>query len=130
MTVYKKVRLMKDGSLKPLFIGKDKPFVFGQWMHCEFIPTKGFAERSVQTNDNSKIGGWHCCYQPLAPHLSDKLSSGEKRVWIECEARGRHTRYERPESQGGAWLLVEEIMPVRIVSDSEVAQIIARINIA
>ena len=125
MTVYKKVRLMKDGTLRPLFIGKDKPFIIGKWMHCEFLPTKGFAERSVRTDDKSKIGGWHCCYKPLAPHLADVLSSGEQRVWIECEARGRNTRYNRPESQGGAWLLVEEIKPLRIISESEVARLLA-----
>lgn len=126
MTVYKKVRLMKDGTLKPLFIGKDKPFTLGQWMHCEFIPTKGFAERSIKTEDNSKIGGWHCCYKPIAPHLADTLSSGEQRVWIECEARGRTTQYNRPESQGGTWLLAEEIKPIRIIGNAEVETIIAK----
>lgn len=30
MIVYKKVRLMKDGTLRPLFIGKDKPFIIGK----------------------------------------------------------------------------------------------------
>ena len=29
MIVYKKVRLMKDGTLRPLFIGKDKSFIIG-----------------------------------------------------------------------------------------------------
>lgn len=124
MTVYKKVRLMKNGTLRPLFIGKDKPFVIGKWMRCEFIPTKGFAPRSIVTTDNSKIGGWHCCYKPLAPHIADRLSSGEQRVWLECEARGRHTKYDRPESQGGTWLLVEEIKPLRIISESEVAKLL------
>ncbi len=112
MKVYKKVRIKKDGKCYPLFIGKNKPFIFGEWMQCEFIPTKGFAERSI--SDTEKIGGWHCCYQPVAPHLADELKSGEK-VWIECEAKGRTKRYERPESQGGAWVLVEYIMPLQIV---------------
>ena len=125
MIVYKKVRLMKDGTLRPLFIGKDKPFVIGKWQHCEYIPTKGFAPRSITTTDNFKIGGWHCCYKPLAPHLADTLSSGEQRVWIECEARGRSTEYKRSLLQGGSWILVEEIKPLRIISELEVARLLA-----
>lgn len=113
MIVYKKVRLKADGNCYPLFIAKNKPFVFGSWMKCEFHPTKGFAERNI--DDNEKTGGWHCCYQPIAPHLADKLASGEKRVWIECEAKGRTRKYNRPESQGGAWLLAEYIKPLRML---------------
>ena len=120
MLVYKKVRLMKDGTLKPLFIGKDKPFTIGKWQHCEYIPTKGFAPRSISTDDNSKIGGWHCCFKPIAPHIADELSSGEKRIWMECEARGRSTVYKRSLLQGGSWILVEEIKPIRILTDEEV----------
>lgn len=129
MIVYKKVRLMKDGALRPLFIGKDKPFIIGKWQHCEYIPTRGFAPRSIVTTDNSKIGGWHCCFTPLAPHIADRLSSGEQRVWLECEARGRSTKYDRPESQGGEWLLVEEIKPIRILTGAEVKTIIAKENV-
>ena len=120
MIVYKKVRQMKDGTLKPLFIGKDKPFEIGKWQHCEYIPTKGFAPRSISTDDNSKIGGWHCCFKPIAPHIADELSSGEKRIWMECEARGRSTVYKRSLLQGGSWILVEEIKPIRILTDEEV----------
>lgn len=120
MIVYKKVRQMKDGTLKPLFIGKDKPFEIGKWQHCEYIPTKGFAPRSISTDDNSKIGGWHCCFKPVAPHIADELSSGEKRIWMECEARGRSTVYKRSLLQGGSWILVEEIKPIRILTDEEV----------
>lgn len=126
MLVYKKVRLMKDGTLKPLFIGKDKPFTIGEWQHCEYIPTKGFAPRSISTDDNSKIGGWHCCFKPIAPHIADELSSGEQRIWMECEARGRSQKYDRPESQGSAWLLVEEIKPLRTLTDEQVRMIIAK----
>ena len=126
MIVYKKVRLMKDGTLKPLFIGKDKPFTIGEWQHCEYIPTKGFAPRSISTDDNSKIGGWHCCFKPIAPHIADKLSSGEKRIWMECEARGRSTVYKRSLLQGGSWILVEEIKPIRTLTDEQVRMIIAK----
>ena len=49
MKVYKKVRIKWDGNCYPLFIGKNKPFIFGEWMQCEFIPTKGFADRRERT---------------------------------------------------------------------------------
>ena len=118
MTVYKLVRI-KEGTCYPLFIDKRKPFKFGTWMKSEFHQTKGFSPRSLNGFENP-IGGWHCCYQPIAPHLSETLANGEQRVWIECEAKGMMTRYERPESQGGAWLLVEYLRPLRILDYSEV----------
>lgn len=117
MKVYKKVRVLSDGNLYPLFIDKKKPFRFGEWLHCEFHPTKGFSPRCISEDIK---GGWHCCFRPVAPHLNDVLSSGERRVWMECEARGEMVTYDRPESQGGAWLLAEEIMPVRVLSEEEV----------
>lgn len=113
MKVYKKVRVKRDGKCYPLFIDKNNPFRFGEWMKCEFHPTNGFAERSI--DDNKKIGGWHCCFAPVAPHIADKLANGEQRVWIECEAKGRMKKYDRPESQGGQWLLAEYIKPLRII---------------
>lgn len=126
MKVYKLVKLKKDGNCYPLFIDKDKPFLFGQWMHCEFHPTKGFAPRSV--SDEEDLGGWHCCYQPVAPHLSEQLANGEQRVWIECESKGISKRYNRPESQGGAWLLVEWLYPIRIIPYDEVRELQGEYN--
>ena len=120
MIVYKKVRILKDGNAYPLFIDKKKPFVFGEWMHAEYCPTKGFAPRSLGKDENgNEIGGWHCCYQPVAPHIADKLASGEVRVWMKCEAKGAMKKYDRPESQGGAWLLVEWLKPLEIVREME-----------
>lgn len=116
MKVYKLVR-RKGDSLFPLFIGKDKPFVFGTRMKCEFLPTKGFAERSV---DDCNSGGWHCCFTPCAPHLAEKLASGEERVWIECVGQGKTKTYKRGLSQGGDWILVEYLTPVRVVPWDEV----------
>ena len=115
MIVYKKVRILKDGNCYPLFIDKTKPFTFGEWMHCEFHPTKGFAPRTIEGTE-TPIGGWHCCFEPIAPHIADKLSSGEERVWMECEAKGAMQKYNRPESQGGAWLLAEYIRPIRLIN--------------
>lgn len=123
--IYKKVRQLKNGQVKPLFIGKTKPFEFGQWMHCEFIPTDGFAERSLGTDENgNEIGGWHGCFVPIAPHIADELKTGEVRVWMECEAKGKNATYDRPLLQGGTWCLYEWIKPVRILTEEEVATII------
>lgn len=116
IVVYKKVRRLKDGNYYPLFIDKKKPFVFGEWMKAEYHPTKGFLPRSLGQDDlGDEIGGWHCCFQPVAPHISDKLSSGEERVWMKCLIKGRHSTYDRPESQGGAWILAEWLMPLEIM---------------
>lgn len=124
MVVYKKVRQLSDGNYYPLFIDKKKKFEFGEWMKAEFHPTKGFAPRSINGIDNDNpIGGWHCCYQPLAPHISDELKSGEKRVWMMCEAKGDMKSYNRPESQGGSWMLAEYLRPIKILTDEEVRKI-------
>lgn len=120
MIVWKKVRILKDGNAYPLFIDKKKPFLIGEWMHAEYHPTKGFAPRSLGKDaEGNEIGGWHCCYQPVAPHISDKLASGEVRVWMKCEAKGKMQKYDRPESQGGAWLLVEWLKPLEIIKEME-----------
>lgn len=118
LKVYKLVKLKKDGKCYPLFIDKDRAFEFGEWMHCEYHPTKGFAPRSIKGDE--LIGGWHCCFQPVAPHLSEELANGEKRVWLECEAKGSTQKYDRSESQGGAWLLVEYLKPLRVMPYKEV----------
>lgn len=103
MTVYKLLRI-KDGKLYPLFINRKTETPIGIWMDAECYPTKGFAIRK----------GWHCCYQPIAPHLKIELSNGEKRVWVECEAKDCE-KYERPESQGGAWVLCQKLKLIRIL---------------
>lgn len=123
--VYKKVRILKDGNAYPLFIDKSKPFDFDNWMHAEFHPTKGFAPRSLNGVDNDNpIGGWHCCFNPIAPHIADELKTGEKRVWMECEAKGEMKTYNRPESQGGSWILVEWLKPIRLLTDDEINDIL------
>lgn len=119
MKVYKLVRKLKNGSLKPLFIGKKKPFVIGEKMKCEYLPTKGFAPRSV---DDNQSGGWHCCFQPVAPHLTETLKTGEERVWLECEAEGTTKTYHRGDHQGGDWILAEYITPLREMPWEEVRQ--------
>lgn len=102
MKAYKLLRKLKDGQLYPLFINKTTPTPIGVWMPAECYPTKGFAVRQ----------GWHCCFKPVAPHLKKELSNGEKRVWVECEVED-FSSYDRPESQGGAWILAQRMKIVR-----------------
>lgn len=126
-TIYKKVRILKDGNVYPLFIDKKKPFLFnGEWIHCEFHPTNGFAERTFLDEDGNKIGCWHATYKPFAPHIADEIASGEKRVWMECKAKGQTKKYERPLLQGGTWGLFEWIKPIRILTDEEVAELLQK----
>lgn len=114
MKAYKLVRKAKDGSLHPLFIDKSRPYIIGEQREAEFHPTKGFAPRF----------GFHCCFIPLAPHLKTELANGERRVWIECEVED-FTSYDRPESQGGAWILANRLMVTRELTMEEVAEILA-----
>lgn len=109
MTVYKLFRQTKEGKLYPLFINRKEETVFDKWLQAKCYPTKGFAVRP----------GWHCCFKPYAPHLKTELKSGEKRVWVECLAKGC-VPYERPESQGGAWVLAQELKVLRIIDPAEV----------
>lgn len=109
---YKLMRLGKDGKVYPLFIDKKTPTEFGKWLPAECHPTKGFAVRK----------GWHCCFTPYAPHLKENLASGEQRVWVEVEVAD-FTTYDRPESQGGAWILANEMKALRTITMEEAEQI-------
>ena len=104
MKAYKLLRKKKDGKLYPLFINKTIPTPIGESMQAECYPTKGFAIRK----------GWHCCFEKNAPHLKMKLSNGEQRVWVEVEVEDWES-YNRPESQGGAWILAQRMKIVREV---------------
>lgn len=109
MKAYKLLRMKKDGKLYPLFINKTVSTPIGEWMPAECHPTNGFAIRK----------GWHCCFKPIAPHLKQKLANGEQRIWVECEVEDFYS-YDRPESQGGAWILAQQMKIVRILNDSDV----------
>ena len=103
MKVYKLLRI-KNEKLYPLFINRKQETIIGEWMQAECYPTKGFAIRK----------GWHCCYQPIAPHLKIKLANGEQRVWVECEAE-ECTEYKRSEKYGGNWVLANKIKLIKLV---------------
>lgn len=113
MKAYKLVRKAKDGNLYPLFIDKTRPYVIGEPRAAEYVPTKGFAPRY----------GFHCCFIPLAPHLKTELASGQKRVWIECEVDDFKT-YDRPESQGGKWILANKLTVLRELDMREVGELL------
>lgn len=93
MIAYKLVRKMKDGSLSPLFINKTVRIPINEWIDAESHPTKGFAFRK----------GQHCTLKPIAPHLSIK-----NRIWIEVKIDD-FVYYDRPESQGGTWILAQRM---------------------
>ena len=116
MKAYKLLRKLKDGNLYPLFIHKTVSTPFNEWMQAECYPTKGFAVRQ----------GWHCCFKPIAPHLSMQLANGEKRVWVECEVEDWES-YNRPESQGGSWILAQRMTIVRELTDTEVENILKEV---
>lgn len=103
--VYKLFKLRRNGTLGPLFINARQVVPIGEWLQAEDHPTKGFAHRP----------GWHACFKPEAPHLSENPKSGPRRVWARCEAEGCKT-YARPESQGGSWVLADRIKVLEIIT--------------
>lgn len=94
---------MKDGSLSPLFINKKSRIPKGEWLEAEAHPTKGFAFRK----------GWHCTLSPEAPHLS-----AEGRVWVRVEIED-YEFYNRPESQGGTWVLAQRMKVIDEIDKEE-----------
>lgn len=119
MKAYKLLRIKKDGNLYPLFIHKTESTPIGIWLKAECYPTKGFAVRC----------GWHCCFVPIAPHLKTQLSNGEQRIWVECEVEDWNS-YDRPESQGSAWILAQRMKIVRKLTMDEVKEIQLGLQIA
>ncbi len=107
MKAYKLMKLRKNGTLGSLFIHATAILPIGEWMDAAFYPTKGFAPRY----------GWHCTFTPYAPHLSTK-----GRVWVEVEV-GDYKTYDRPESQGGAWILADRMKINRMISEEEVVEL-------
>jgi hypothetical protein len=59
----------------------------------------------------------------LPPHLSIRLANGEQRVWVECEVED-WTSYNRPESQGGSWILAQKMKIIKELTEMEVYEIL------
>ena len=107
MKAYKLVRNMKDKSLKSLFINKTASLPVGEWLEAEDHPTEGYARRP----------GWHCTFKPVAPHLSKK-----SRIWVEVDV-DEYEVYDRPESQGGRWILAKKMKINRTLNEDEVKRL-------
>ena len=56
MTVYKLLRIGKDNRLYPLFINRQSPTPFGEWLSAECFPTKGFKEIESYVADGLLAG--------------------------------------------------------------------------
>lgn len=95
---YKLVKVRKDGSIGPLFINASLRIIPDVWLPAEAHKRKGFAFRP----------GWHCTRIPSAPHLKERLKTGENREWWMVEISDYEERM-RPESQGGLWYLAQKI---------------------
>lgn len=91
---FKLLRLRNDGSLGPLFVGRDLVMNPGEtYIARSDLPHPGLAHRP----------GFHCTAKPVAPHIKLQLKSGERRVWCEVWISGEVTEHRRPQSQGGLW---------------------------
>lgn len=101
---YKLMRLKKDGNLGSLFINRKANIPSGIWLEAENLKTEGFAERK----------GWHCTFEPIAPHLKTELSNGEKRIWVKVQLED-YTIYNRPFNQGGQWVLANKMKVIGII---------------
>lgn len=143
---YKLFEMNEHGQLFPLFIGKSKETVIGEWVPAENLPTKGYSERP----------GWHCSMStPDAPWLRgydgsilgpyrSRFKNG-KRVWCEVlydmtndyreEALKQPKKYFTDwipengfywfkEGSRGTWVITSAIMVNRVLSDNEVKEIL------
>jgi hypothetical protein len=103
---WKLFRLRSDGSFGPLFLDTGDVLPYNEWVEAKdntsLARRKGLKPRP----------GWHATLSPVAPHLKLELSNGERRIWVPVLLRGV-TLYDRPESQGGTWVLAREIRIVR-----------------
>lgn len=99
MIAYKLFREMKDGSIRPLFIGKSNPVPLGEWLQAEDLPTKGYAHRP----------GWHAAEKPATAHLSER-----GRRWYKVEIKDFY-RFPRPKNQGGEWLIAKQMRVLEAV---------------
>ena len=55
-----------------------------------------------------------------------QLANGEQRVWVECEVEDFES-YNRPESQGGSWILAQKMKIEREITDTEVENILKEV---
>lgn len=102
---YKLLRLRRDNSLGPLFVGRDLEVPLNTWLTARSdLKHPGLKHRP----------GFHCCCYPFAPHLKLKLSSGEVRVWAQVEIEDWSLE-TRPASQGGLWYLAKRMRVIKVL---------------
>ena len=144
---FKLFEMRDDGRLFPLFIGKTKETIMGEWIPAEIIPTPKFSVRP----------GWHLSTAcPSAPWLMSadgtyKSQRGKKfkRVWCEVEyvADIDYTEiveqlpkkcftdrlpdggfYKFRESGNRLWIIADRIKITRIISEKERMNILNTLN--
>ena len=103
---YKLFESRRDGTLGPLFINRSLVIPEdGTWLPAECHPTKGFAVRE----------GWHAALKPHAPHLKLNPKGKRPRVWAQV-ALENPVCYDRPESQGGTWVLGTRLKVIKRIT--------------
>lgn len=105
---YKLFRLRKDGTLGTLFVDRSLVIPVDEWM-----PAKDLSVMAQSLGLKARPG-WHATLTPYAPHLKLNLASGEKRVWVNVALRDT-TLYDKPESQGGTWVLANELKVLNVL---------------
>lgn len=146
---YKLFEEDKFGNLYPLFIGKNEVVPVNEWIHAEFILTKGFACR----------GGWHIGDMPDAHWLKayDGSDAGYykprwkngRRVWclVEYNATNDYNEevsklpkkcfvdkipdngfYFFREVGKGVWSITSDIKVIRKISEEERQKILNELN--
>jgi len=136
-----------NGQLFPLFIGKNEVVPIGKWIHAEFLPTPGFAQR----------GGWHIGELPDAPWLKgyngtplgcykSRWKTG-RRVWCLVQYNATHDYnpvvaklpgkcfadripedgyYFFREAGKGTWSITSDIKVIRKLTESERREILRK----
>ena len=107
LRAYKLLRLRKDGTLGPLFVGRGLVIEPGrEYVASSTLPHPGLAHRP----------GFHCCAEPKAPHIKRLLKTGERRVWCEVEIK-HYQEHRRPQCQGGVWYTAANMRVLRVRED-------------
>lgn len=110
MIAYKLLRLRRDGTLGPLFVGRSTviPVAVRQYARYD-LPHPGLAHRP----------GFHCTAIPFAPHIAMRLTNGEQRVWCAVDIYDYDT-HRRPMSQGGIWYTAENMTVFEVLDNANV----------
>jgi hypothetical protein len=84
----------KNGTIVSLFINRKYVIPINEWLVAETEHhTKGYKYRPY----------WHCCSEPVAPHLGIK-----NRCWYKVEIQD-YIKFDRPINQGGTWYLSKKM---------------------